>query len=181
MKRLWGIDISGSLVFAPGAAGLGTLSFVGQTLSLEQILVVTNVTRNEIIYNFADAAAGAASYGLNTLTLDVNTSTHSASDKIQAWVYVDDAQAIDAAPQSGLAMLLTRILAAMLAPLGYRKDTQRYQARTVVESGTVTLVSTVTTCSTVTNAAQLGGLSADRLINSANWSAWADCHRSRIT
>ena len=88
---------------------------------------------------------------------------------------------IDAAPQSGLAMLLTRILAAMLAPLGYRKDTQRYQASTVVESGTVTLVSTVTTCSTVTNAAQLGGLSADRLINSANWSAWADCHRSRIT
>ena len=181
MKRLWGIDISGSLVFAPGAAGLGTLSFVGQAISLEQILVVTNVTRNEIIYNFADAAAGAASYGLNTLKLDVNTSTHSASDKIQAWVYVDDAQAIDAAPQSGLAMLLTRILAAMLAPLGYRKDTQRYQASTVVESGTVTLVSPVTTCSTVTNAAQLGGLSADRLINSANWSAWADCHRSRIT
>lgn len=184
MKRLWGIDISGSLVFMPGSAGLGTLSFVGQTLSLEQILVVTNVTRNEIIYNFADATAGAASYGLNILTLDVNTSTHNASDKIQAWVYVDDAQAIDAAPQSGLAMLLTRILGAMLSPLGYRKDTQRYQASAVIESGTVTTVSTVstvTTCSTVTNVAQLGGLSADRLINSANLSAWAACHRARIT
>ena len=184
MKRLWGIDISGSLVFAPGAAGLGTLSFVGQTLSLEQILVVTNVTRNEIIYNFADAAAGAASYGLNTLTLDVNTSTHSASDKIQAWVYVDDAQAIDIAPQGTTAMLLTRILGMLLAPLGYRKDTQRYQASAVIESGTVTTVSTVTTVTNavpVGNVATLGSLSADRLINSANWSAWADCHRSRIT
>ena len=178
MKRLWGIDITGSFVFAPGVPGLGTLSFVGQTLSLEQILVVTNVTRNEIIYNFADASAGASGYGLNTLTLDVDTSTHNASDKIQAWIYVDDAQAIDAAPQSGLAMLLTRILAAMLAPLGYRKDTQRYQASAVLESGTVTTVSTVTACTTVN---QLNGLAADRLINSANLSAWAACHRSRIS
>ena len=91
---------------------------------------------------------------------------------------------IDAAPQGGLAMLLTRILAAMLAPLGYRKDTQRYQASAVIESGTVTTVSTVTTVTNavpVGNVATLGSLSADRLINSANLSAWAACHRSRIT
>lgn len=94
---------------------------------------------------------------------------------------------IDAAPQSGLAMLLTRILAAMLAPLGYRKDTQRYQASAVLESGTVTTVSTVTTvatvttCSTVTNVAQLGGLPAERLILNQNYAAWAAVHRARIT
>ena len=49
MTRLWGIDITGSFVFTPGAAGVGTLQFVGQTLSLEQLLVVTNATRNEAL------------------------------------------------------------------------------------------------------------------------------------
>ena len=88
---------------------------------------------------------------------------------------------IDAAPQSGLAMLLTRILAAMLAPLGYRKDTQRYQASAVLESGTVTTVSTVSTVSTVTNVAQLGGLASERLILNQNYAAWAAVHRARIT
>ncbi len=82
---------------------------------------------------------------------------------------------IDAAPQSGLAMLLTRILAAMLSPLGYRKDLQRYQAAAIIESGTVT---TVTTASNLVN---MNGLAADRLILNQNYSAWAAVHRARIT
>ena len=88
---------------------------------------------------------------------------------------------IDAAPQSGLAMLLTRILAAMLAPLGYRKDTQRYQASAVLESGTVTTVSTVTTVTTASNLVNMNGLASDRLVLNQNYSAWAAVHRSRIT
>jgi len=85
---------------------------------------------------------------------------------------------VDVGPQSGLAMLLTRILAAMLAPLGYRKDTQRYQASAILESGTVTTVTTVTTASNLVN---MNGLAADRLILNQNFSAWAAVHRSRIS
>lgn len=85
---------------------------------------------------------------------------------------------IDAAPQSSLAMLLTRILAAMLSPLGYRKDSQRYQAFAVIESGTVTAVTTVTTASNLVN---MNGLASDRLILNQNYSAWAATHRARIT
>ena len=88
---------------------------------------------------------------------------------------------VDIPSNSGLGFLLARILSILAAPLGYRKDTQRYQASAVLESGTVTTVSTVTTCSTVTNVSQLGGLAAERLINSANMSAWAAAHRARIT
>jgi len=82
---------------------------------------------------------------------------------------------VDMGPQSGLAMLLTRILAVMLAPLGYRKDTQRYQASAIIESGTVT---TVTTASNLVN---MNGLAADRLVLNQNFSAWAAVHRSRIS
>ena len=178
MKRLLGVDLDGSWTFTPDNAGLGTIQFNGVSLRLEQILLITNTTRNAIIYNFADATKGAAAFGGNTLTLDADTSMDNFDDALQIYVDVDAATEIDAAPQSGLAMLLTRILAAMLAPLGYRKDTQRYQASAVLESGTVTTVSTVTACTTVN---QLNGLSADRLINSANLSAWAACHRSRIS
>jgi hypothetical protein len=85
---------------------------------------------------------------------------------------------VDVGPQSGLAMLLTRILAVMLAPLGYRKDTQRYQASAILESGTVTTVTTVTTASNLVN---MNGLAADRLILNQNFSAWAAVHRSRIS
>ena len=88
-------------VFAPGAAGAGTIKIPGR-ISLEQLLLITNTTKNQIIYNFADAsfAGTAAAFttgddstnfpkisqrqdGYTTITLAFNTSGHSASDKLQ--------------------------------------------------------------------------------------------------
>lgn len=53
---------------------------------LEQLLIITNVTDNIIIYNFADPLCGGTLVG-NTLTLDYNTSTMSDTDALQ--IYVD--------------------------------------------------------------------------------------------
>lgn len=184
MNRTIGVDLAGtSYAFVPDIANSGTVTISGVALRLEQIKLIANTTRGTIIFNFADAAAGAFAYSqidatTSELTLVADTGTHDPSDRLMIVVDVDSATMIDASPQSGLAMLLTRILAAMLAPLGYRKDTQRYQASAVIESGTVSTVSSVTACTTVN---QLNGLAADRLINSANLSAWAACHRSRIS
>lgn len=190
MNRTIGVDIAGtSYAFVPDSANSGTVTISGVALRLEQIRLIANATRGTIIYNFADAAAGAFAFSQITstsceLTLVADTSTHDPSDSLMIVVDVDSATMIDAAPDGMIAVLLTRILGILLAPLGYRKDTQRYQASAVLESGTVTTVSTLTTVTNavpVGNVATLGSLSADRLINSANWSAWADCHRSRIT
>jgi hypothetical protein len=85
---------------------------------------------------------------------------------------------IDIPSKSGLGFLLTRILSILAAPLGYRKDTQRYQASAVLESGTVTTVSTVTTASNLVN---MNGLASDRLVLNQNYSAWAAVHRARIS
>jgi len=181
MNKTLGIDIAGSYTFTPGSSGLGSVGFIGIDLTLANVKLITNVTRNEIIYNFADSAAGATSFGLNNLVLDYDTSTHSASDVLQIILDVDAPMPVDAAPQGTLSNLLVRVLRLLSSPLGYAKDLQRYRNTAIVESGTVTTVTTVTTCSTVTNVSQLGGLSADRLINSASRSAWAAAHRARIT
>jgi hypothetical protein len=57
------------------------------SLKLDQILLITNVTDNIIIYNFADPTAGGTLAG-NVLTLLYNTTSMSDSDRLQ--IFIDD-------------------------------------------------------------------------------------------
>ena len=99
--------------FTPGGAGAGTVK-MPDAYSLDDILMITNVTRNVVIYNFGDPNRGAASLvfddsiedstfnsgisgyysavynGVTTLTLDFDTSTHSANDVLA--IYVEDGE-----------------------------------------------------------------------------------------
>lgn len=82
--------------FAPGFGGSGTVTLKGHH-ELAQVLLITNTTRNEIIYNFASASAGATSISYDALTyettivLTYNTSSHSSTDQLQ--IFVDQAEA----------------------------------------------------------------------------------------
>ena len=88
-------------VFAPGAAGVGTIRIPGR-FDLSQILLITNATRNQIIYSFADSAyAGSTATfvsgddatnfpkisqradGYTIITLAVSTVGQLAGDKLQ--------------------------------------------------------------------------------------------------
>jgi hypothetical protein len=77
-------------VFTPGAAGAGTILFRGEAPNLENVQMVFNVTRGVTIYQPNSTARGSAGFSqiTNTLTLDIDTSTHSASDVLQ--VYITD-------------------------------------------------------------------------------------------
>lgn len=55
------------------------------TISLEQVLLITNTTDNIIIYNFADPNLGAT-VSNNILTLDYNTASMSSGDSIQIFI-----------------------------------------------------------------------------------------------
>ena len=88
-------------VFTPGTAGLGTVQ-VQDRINLEDFLAIYDTTTNTSIYNFGDSSQGGtvswsagtiaglptAYAGVTTLTLDLNTSTLSASDKLA--IYVED-------------------------------------------------------------------------------------------
>ena len=55
------------------------------SVSLDQVLIITNVTRNIIIYNFADPSAGG-SITNNVLTLTYNTAAMANGDILQIFL-----------------------------------------------------------------------------------------------
>lgn len=88
MKKLLGTDTAGSYTFDPTAKTV-TFSNLAQSLTLANILLITNTTANTIIYNFADPTTGAISFNNNVLTLDYNTASMNASDVLQIYVDVE--------------------------------------------------------------------------------------------
>lgn len=138
---------------------------------LSQLLLITNVTTNEIIYNFASPGSGG-SINNGVLTLDFDTTGMNSSDSLQIFVDVEDT-----GPAENLS-LLQRIYSVLLSPLGYDKSLQRYRQTSVIESGTITQVSTV---ATVSNQTSIGGIQAQLLVNAGNLSAWQASVRNRIT
>jgi len=88
MKRLVGTDIVGGYTFNPAAK---TITFTGlqYTITLANILLITNTTANTIIYNFADSTNGAVSFDSNVLTLDYNTASMNATDALQIYIDVE--------------------------------------------------------------------------------------------
>jgi hypothetical protein len=86
MKKLLGQDASGTYTFNPSAKTI-TFSGLSQQITLANILLITNVTANTIIYNFADSTNGATSFANNVLTLDHNTISMNSTDVLQ--IYLD--------------------------------------------------------------------------------------------
>ena len=88
MKRLVGTDIVGGYIFNPAAK---TITFKGlqYTITLANILLITNTTANTKIYNFADSTNGAVSFANNVLTLDYNTASMNATDALQIYIDVE--------------------------------------------------------------------------------------------
>jgi hypothetical protein len=86
LKRLLGTDVPGSYTFDPAAKTV-TFSGLSYTLTLANILLITNVKANTIIYNFADASTGETSFNNNVLTLTYDTTSMSSTDTLQ--IYLD--------------------------------------------------------------------------------------------
>jgi CRISPR/Cas system endoribonuclease Cas6 (RAMP superfamily) len=88
MKKLLGQDTSGTYTFDPTAKTV-TFSGLSQQVTLANILLITNVTANTIIYNFASSTTGAVSFVNNVLTLDYDTTSMSATDVLQIYIDVE--------------------------------------------------------------------------------------------
>jgi hypothetical protein len=82
-KKIVGTNI-GSYVFDASAK---TITVYGiPALTLEQFLVITNVTTNTIIYNFASSGLGGTLLG-SVLTLDYSTLSMSDTDDLQIFIW----------------------------------------------------------------------------------------------
>lgn len=136
-KVMVGVDY-GSYSFNAASSQV-TLNLNGVPPKLESVLLITNVTDNIIIYNFANPALGGTLSG-NVLTLDYSTVAMSDTDKLQIWYYNEDAQQTDLVD---LAMSIKRDIQMIR-----REPNMSTQGlNTFVTNGALTTVSTVSTVS----------------------------------
>lgn len=85
MKQNLTTDI-GTATFAPAGK---TITFAGVTLTLRQVFLVINATRNVILYNPTDPTRGGTMSGnILTLTFDTAAAGHNASDQLMIIVDV---------------------------------------------------------------------------------------------
>jgi hypothetical protein len=152
-------------------------------LSLENILLITNVSSGTIIYNFADSVCGGTYDPItSTLTLNFDTTQMNSSDKLQ--IFVDDGS-LSATEQSVVELqehtLLLRRLLKLLESNATVDSAQRQKV--TIDSGTLPTVTTVTTVSTVTTATTLNQLgSVPTIENQIQWSRnlWANSLRNKL-
>ena len=96
-------------VFSPGIAGVGTLKILDK-VDVDQILLITNATKNVFLYNFSDPSlpisvdftsttdgsdpdfpySNTLSNGVTTITFLYDTSSHFPSDKILIFVETEE-------------------------------------------------------------------------------------------
>jgi len=89
-----------------------TITFTdGNIFTLDQALLITNVTDNIIIYNFADPLLGGTMNN-GVLTLDYNTTSMSDSDSLQIFIDI-----VDTNENNSILLQLIRRITKMLEPL----------------------------------------------------------------
>jgi hypothetical protein len=105
-------------------------------ITLEQLLIITNVTTNKIIYNFADPNAGGT-IANNVLTLNFDTTLMSSSDKLQ--IFVDNTFT----PASEESIQYLKKIVQIVAPLSTQDSTQRQRVvAEVTNTGAAQLLNT---------------------------------------
>jgi hypothetical protein len=110
-------------------------------ITLEQILVITNVKANDIIYNFADPNKGGSISG-NVIYLNYDVSGMGEADPLQIFLE------IPMNPSTDESVVLLRRLVQLLTPIGVQDAQQRQ--RVTVENSSVA-VSTINSLNTLAN------------------------------
>lgn len=121
-----------------------TITFTGFTPRLDRFLIITDVTNNTIIYNFADATKGGTVSG-QVLTLDYNTNTagFNNTDQLQIWYY----------DENYMANAMLDIAMSIKRDLAFQRRDDRYSVSSglpvSILGGTLPTVSTVSTVSNI--------------------------------
>lgn len=137
-------------------------------IRLDKIAIITNVTDNIMIYNFAGSSLGGTVSG-NVLTLTYNTSSMSDTDELQ--IIYDDSSATLLTQLLESVKLLFRVMA---NPPWW--DRSANQLRSQI-TGSLTTAGTVSTVSSITT---FGTYPAQQLIIDQNRCAWVVLVRGRL-
>lgn len=150
-----------------------TITFVDyDSIRLDKIAIITNVTTNVMIYNFSSVSLGGTVSG-NILTLTYNTSTMNSSDRLQ--IIYDDSNTSLLTQLVHSVKLLFQVMA---NPPWVDKSSNQMRAQV---TGSLTTAGTVSTVSTVTSITSFGAYPAQQGIIDQNRASWSVLVRSRLT
>jgi len=150
MKQLIGHDC-GQYVFNAAAK---TITFNGlPPFALEQILLITELSGNNIIYNFADSTPNGGTLVGNVLTLDYNTTTLTNNDPLQIYIDIPTTTPNDTAAMiDSYTHVLLQKICDLLEPMATQDaaNRQRISLDTIPAGVTLPIVTTVGTVSAIT-------------------------------
>lgn len=135
-------------------------------IKLENILVITNVTKHIMLYNFADETL-TGTLSNNILTLGCSTDQMSDSDELQIFLDV---------PDDSIKNSLANLVNGIFYPAWFDRSLNRLRATVVAES-----CGTVSSVTTVGNISSIGGFSATAVVTMQNQQLWSQLVRSKIT
>lgn len=191
MKRY----ISPSYTFTPGGSGVGTIRTGIRNFDIKSLILILNITREEIIYAPSLSGRGYTDLSGDLITLEYATTSHSANDVLQFLYEASDdyPSIVDSRRNNDLLAQMQR-LTKIAESLQVVDSAQRQRVNldtiasgvtlpTVTTVTTVTGVTTVTTVNTVTsitNIASNAGMDREQYINIAK-QTYANSIRSRLT
>jgi hypothetical protein len=177
--------ISTTYTFTPGISGVGTVNLSGiDNFDPKLLVAIINQTKGVVIYATGSTSTGYTNITDSTLTLTVNTSTHSSSDILQV-IYNDTETAIKITNEQieDLLEYMSTLMPIIGKSLGTLDSLDRIRVRGEVID-LVTLISTITTVSTVTavtNVTNMAGMTQGEFGNMLNHQAWNNYISDNIT
>jgi len=130
----------------------------------EGVLLITNVTDNIILYNFADSTYTASVSG-NVITLNYDTSSMSDTDYIQILYEdgIDVGEKIRELAESQKELTETMLM--LVSQINTIAAARGIAADLRVTNLNTPNMTTLTTCSTVTNLSQIGAINAADIVS----------------
>lgn len=162
-------------VFSPGASGVGYVDLYSLTdFDITRVVSIINQTKGVIIYATGQTTTRYTSVSGNKLYLYYDTSTHSASDKLQVIYNTSQASRAKDTDQQELTKLLSRLVKVM----------ENQQACDAAQRQRVTLDAitgslTLATVTTVGNVGQIASMGQEQYINIAR-NAYANSIRNKL-
>jgi hypothetical protein len=164
--------VTPSYTFTPGASGVGTLNLFGiADFNARKLVAVINQTRGVVIYSTGGATTRYTALSGTLLTLNVDTSTHSAGDALQVIyeqtsVEIESLEALEALRMA--IQSLTRTIGQSMPDTAGRQRVLAENPTAAAFNATMSLAGgqTLATLATLSNQTQIGGLAATEQVPS---------------
>lgn len=171
--------ISTTYTFTPGASGIGTINLSGiSNFDPKKLVAIINQTQGVVIYSTGATSTRYTAINGSTLTLNVDTSTHSSNDILQV-IYNDTITPINVDSQSidDLLAYIKQMVFILGSSLGNVDNFNRAKIRAEL----VDAVTAVTTVTAVTNITNFGGMPQAEFGINVALNTFANSIRNKLT